>query len=190
MNSIEIMQDALLSTGNDWENINDGSLEATVAKRGFERSVDLLISKHDWPFATTVESAVRVPDADNNTTRDHAFKLPARLHLLQVLYLDVVFTDYELLGDLIGCAYDGNITVRILKNDPEAVWHPMATEILTRMVEAHCLRGINEDFSEANRVESAVERMLVMDVPRVDQQHGKRQGYKSKVATARRRRRV
>jgi hypothetical protein len=57
------------------------------------------------------------------------------------------------------------------------------------MVEAACLRGLNEDFREALVVDRKVESLLLEVRTHVDQQNPARNVYKSSIRDARRARR-
>lgn len=194
MDKLTILNNALLATGNNTINVlNDPSDEYRVANQAFDRVVRFLTARHTWPFATTTELLVRVADADNKSRRfsKNGFRLPINtLHVKEVYRDTVIMTDYEIMGDVLSCPYDSGIYAVVVKAPADAAWHPMAEEVLTRYVEAGCLRGLNEDFTEATRRENSAEVLLTEARPAVDQQNPARNIYKSKVAAARRTRRV
>lgn len=194
MDKLTIINNALVNTGNDPVNVlNDPSDEYIVANRSFERWIKFLTARHSWPFATTTELLVRVPDADNKSRRysKNGFRLPQNtLHVKEVYRDTHPLTDYEIMGTVLSCNYDSEIYAVVVKMAPEDNWHPMAEEILTRYVEAGCLRGLNEDQSGADRREQSAELLLEEARPHADQQNPARNIYKSTIATARRRRRV
>lgn len=194
MDKLTLINNALIATGNDPVNVlNDPSDEYRVANAAFDRWIRFLTSRHSWPFATTTELLVRVPDADNKSRRysKNGFRLPQNtLHVKEVYRDTRPLTDYEIMGTVLSCNYDSEIYAVVVKMAPEDTWHPMTEEILTRYVEAGCLRGLNEDFSEATRREQSAELLLEEARPHLDQQNPARNIYKSAIAAARRRRRV
>lgn len=196
MDKLTILNNALLGTGNNTVNVlNDPSDEYRVANASFERWLRFLIARHSWPFASAIEALVRVPDADNLSRRfrGNGFRIPPNtLHVKQVYYDSTPLTDYEIIGTVLSCRLSDQIYAEVVKQKitAEETLHPMAEEILTIYVEAGCCRGLNEDFNEATRREQKAEALLEEARPHVDQQNPARNIYKSKIAAARRTRRV
>lgn len=194
MDKLTIINNALSETGNNTVNVlNDPSDEYQVANRSFDRWVKFLASRHSWPFAMTTELLVRVPDEDNPSRvySKNGFRLPQNtLHVKEVYYRTLFLTDYEIMGTVLSCNYDSEIYAAVVKMPPDQQWHPMAEEVLTRYVEAGCLRGLNEDFSEATKRENSAEALLMDARSHTDQQNPARNMYKSSIRTARRTRRV
>lgn len=194
MDKLTIINNALLATGNNTVNVlNDPSAEYLAANPAFERALRFLTARHSWPFASTVELLVRAPDEDNKSRRfkQNGFRLPANtLHVKEVYWDATPLTDYEIIGEILSCRFDSNIYANVVKQVSEEKIHPMAEEILTLYVEAGCLRGLNEDFSEAARRVQQAELLLEETRPHVDQQNPARNTYKSGIAVARRSRRV
>jgi hypothetical protein len=194
MDKLTILNNALLATGNNTVNVlNDPSDEYRHSNAAFDRAVRFLTARHTWPFATTNELLVRAPDADNRSRRfsKNGFRLPENtLHVKEVFFDTQFLTDYEIMGSILSCHYESEVYATIIKAPPDASWHPMAEEILTTYVEVGCLRGLNEDFTEATNRERKAEGLLEETRSHVDQQNPARNTYKSKVAVARRTRRV
>jgi hypothetical protein len=194
MDKLTILNNALLATGNNTVSVlNDPSDEYRVANAAFERWLRFLTARHTWPFASAIVELVRVPDADNTSRRfgQNGFRLPPNtLHVKQVYYDTQPLTDYEIIGDVLSCRLSDNIFVEAVVQTSEEKLHPMAEEVLTIYVEAGLLRGINEDPVEASRRDQAAEMLLQEARPHVDQQNPARNQYKSKIAAARRTRRV
>ncbi|MBB4066754.1 hypothetical protein [Gellertiella hungarica] len=192
MNKIQILNDALFATGNNPVNVDDGSDEYQVANNAFERAARELLGRHPWLFAVVTEPLVRVPDTENKSRRfpSNGFRLPPnRVHLKTVFYGNVPLTDYEVQGDILSCNYSSDVYAAVVMPTNEERWHPVAIAVLTLMVEAGCLRGLNEDHSAADRREARAEGMLADARPTVDQQNPGRNYYVSKIALARRTRR-
>ena len=189
-----MINNALRATGNNTVNVlNDPSDEYQVANSTFERQLRFLTSRHSWPFASSIEKLVRVPDADNKSRRfrENGFRLPVNhLHVKEVFWDTVPLTDYEIIGNVLSCRYDSKVFANVVVQTSEEGLHPMAEEILTLYVEAGLLRGLNEDFAEARVREQRAEALLEETRTHVDQQNPARNMYKSKIATARRSRRV
>lgn len=194
MDKLAILNNALSATGNNTINVlNDPSPEYQVANTAFDRAVRFLIARHTWPFATTNELLIRAPDTENKsrTFKKNGYRLPPNtLHVKEVFLDGSPLTDYEIMGQILSCNYDSEIYATVVKAPPDAAWHPMAEEVLTRYVEAGCLRGLNEDFSEGTRRENSAEVLLMEARTHVDQTNPARNLYKSKIAAARRSRRV
>lgn len=194
MDKLTIINNALRATGNNTVNVlNDPSDEYLVANASFDRAVRFLTARHTWPFATTNELLVRAPDADNKSRRfsKNGFRLPANtLHVKEVFRDTVNLTDYEIMGEILSCPYDSEIYATVVKAPPDASWHPMAEEVLTLYVEGGCYRGLNEDTANARLQEQRAELLLEETRTTVDQQNPARNMYKSKIAAARRGRRV
>lgn len=194
MDKLTILNNALRATGNNTVNVlNDPSDEYQVANAAFDRAVRFLTARHTWPFAVTNELLVRAPDTDNKSRRfsKNGFRLPVNTLHVKEVYLDTqIMTDYEILGGILSCPYNSEVYATVVQAPPESAWHPMAEEVLTLYVESGCLRGLNEDFTEARARENRAEALLEETRTVVDQQNPARNTYKSKIAAARRTRRV
>ncbi|MBX5001887.1 hypothetical protein HJB72_28605 [Rhizobium lentis] len=194
MDKLTIINNALVATGNEPVNVlNDPSDEYRAANAAFDRTVRFLAARHTWPFAMTTDPLTRVPDADNKSRRfsKNGFRLPPDMfHLKEVYFGTCIFTEYEIIGNVLSCNFDSDIYAAVVKAPADAQWHPMAEEVITRYVEAGCLRSLNEDFAEASRREQSAELLLEETRSHVDQQNPGRNTYKSKIAVARRSRRV
>lgn len=195
MDKLTVINNALVNTGNNPVNIlYDSSDEYRVADTAFDRSVRLLSSMHSWPFATTMEKLVRVPDAENlsRTYPKNGFRIPAPpevLHVKEIFHGNRPLTEYEIMGFILSCRYEDEIYAKVVREAPGANWHPMTEEILTCMVEAGCLRGLNEDMVEARQRDAKADDWILLARPHLDQQNPARNMYKSKIALARRTRR-
>lgn len=194
MDKLTLINNALFSTGNDRVNaLNDPSDEYQVADAALDRAIRFLSGRHTWPFATTNALLVRAPDAENKSRRfsKNGYRLPPNtLHVKEVFRDTFFMTDYEIMGSILSCPYDSQIYATVVQTPPDALWHPMAEEILTMYVEVGLLRGINEDFTEAANRKADAEALLMETRTTADQQNPARNTYKSKIAVARRSRRV
>lgn len=193
MDKLTVINNALIATGNNQVNIlHDSSDEYRVADNAFDRAIKFLTARHSWPFATTIDELVRAPDSLNRsrTFPHNGFHLPHdAFHLKEVFYNQTPLTEFEIMGGILSCSYDSHIYARVVRMPAGGLWHPMAEEILTLMVEAGCQRGLNEDTREAMNIDLRVENLIMEARPHLDQQNPARNIYKSKIATARRTRR-
>lgn len=194
MDEITVLNRALSNTGNNTLTVlNDGSDEWQVASLAFERAIEDLISRHNWPFAKVALPLVVAADEDNPSVREtNAYKLPtSMIHVRDVLIASagqkVRVTDYEIVGRYVCLDTAMGIFVEGYAMPPHENFHPQATEILTLMVEAGCLRGLNEDFTAADHREATAENRLFEARPRVDWQNPAKNAFVSSVAAARRR---
>lgn len=194
MDKLTVINNALAATGNMRVNIlYHPSDEYQVADLAFDRAIKTLVARHSWPFATTVEELERAPDADNKSRnyRTSAFRIPASaFHVKEIFWHEWPLTDYEILDQLVCCDKTEGVYAKIVRQDEDSKWHPMAEEVLTLMVEAGCLRGLNEDSREALNVDRKAEGLLMEVRAHVDQQNPARNIYKSSIAAARRTRRI
>jgi hypothetical protein len=193
MDKLTVLNNALVNTSNNMLNaLNDGSDEWIVANQGFGRAIKFLMARHNWPFAKAGEEMVRLPDANNKSQRfrQNCFRLPDFLHLIEVYHAGAITTNYEVLGTVLSSPYDSQMFAEGVRMPADAIWHPMAEEVLTLYVEAACLRGLNEDFTAADKREEKAENLLFEARPRADQVNPARNMYKSAVRQARMTRRV
>lgn len=188
MDKLTVINNAAVNTGNNRLNaLNDGSEEWQVADLAFGRSVKFLMARHNWPFAKTIDDMVRLDNAENRSRRypNNAFRVPDFLHLIEIYYNKAITTDYEVMGTVLSSPYDSLMAAEGVRMPADALWHPMAEEVLTLMVEAGFLRGMNEDFNEAKARERAAEELLFEARPRADQVNPARNMFKSPVRAAR-----
>jgi hypothetical protein len=196
MDKLTVINNALINTGNSRVNyLHDSSDEYQVADTAFDRSIKVLTSMHAWPFSTTVEDLVRVPDVENLSKRypHNGFRIPQPpqvLHVKEIYHHSRPLMDYEIIGFILSARPSEGISAKVVREAPGAIWHPMAEEILTLMVEAGLLRGLNEDAVEARNRDASAQALIAQTRSHLDQQNPARNTYQSKIARARRTRRV
>jgi len=193
MDKLQILNRALAATGNTIVNVlNDGSDEWMVADMAFDRAIEDLISRHRWPFAAASFTPSEV--ATNPSERyENAFALPPTVFHVKSVNVDGYQTNlYEIIGRTLSLDTDasGLVTVAYIGMPESSAWHPQAAEILTQMVEVGCLRGLNEDFDEADSRHRWVESRLIEARSTVDQQNPARNQFQSTIRDARRQRRI
>lgn len=187
---LTIINDALLETGNTALNFEyDGSAEWQVADSAYRRSVQYLLSKHRWNFATTTVSlAGLLPTSPSGLAHyNKAYALPADcLHVAAVYLNGYPLTQYEIVDHRLCCAYDAGLSVKYVRAPSPDQWPPMFIEILTMKVEAHILRGLNEDTDEARARDRRVDDELAEFRSQSDQEEGRRAVLRSRTAARRR----
>ena len=199
-----VVQDALSSTGNNLASQpDDGTDEWNVAGRAFDRYYPLLISDDDWSFATRIEQLASVLPDSPSQRYSRAFEKPSgSLHIVSVLvprtggYVSYPFTENAFVADAFEIV-DG----KICTNRPDPLYakflripepedtHHHFLEALTLMVEAACLRGLNEDYDEATLRFRQAEGMLASAKARVAMQTPPRALRRSPLVQSRIRRR-
>jgi hypothetical protein len=196
MDKLTVINNALSNTGNSTVNIlHDPSDEYRVADTAFDRAIKFLTSMHAWPFSTTVENLVRVPDDENLSKLypQNGFRIPSPpqvLHVKEIYYCNRLLTEFEIIGFILSCCHSNSISAKVVREAPGAIWHPMAEEVLTLMVESGLLRGLNEDLTEARVRNQEAQALIATTRAHLDQQNPARNTYVSKIARARRTRRV
>lgn len=187
---LTIINDALLATGNNPLNFEyDGSSEWQAADSAFRRAVQYLLSKHRWNFATTTVSlAGLLPKSPSALAHyDKAYALPADcIHVAGVFLNGYPLTQYEIVDHRVCCAYDAGVTVKYVRSPSPDQWPEGFVEILTMKVEAHLLRGLNEDTDNADKRDRRVDAELAEFRSQSDQEEGRRAVLRSRTADRRR----
>lgn len=190
MDRLTIINDALLSTGNNPLNVEyDGSDEWLAADSAFRRAVSYLLSKHRWNFATTTVSlAGLVPQSPSGLAHyDKAYALPGDcLHVAAAYLNGFPLSEYEIVDHKLCCPYDAGVTIKYVRTPSPDQWPPMFIELLTMKVEAHLMRGINEDPAEARARDNRVDAELAEFRSQSDQEEGRRAILRSRTAERRR----
>lgn len=206
MDKLTIINRALFDSGNNILNVlDDGTDEAIGASVAFGRAVEDLISRHGWPFATKTAILQQVSTVDAPSQRfSFGYGLPAEALHLRGVFVNWPGADsvlrpyperhYEVMGGIVYLGRSdtqvvpGSVAAEYIWAPPDAAWHPQAAEILTIMVTAGCLRGLNEDFVAAAGMDQKAEIRLGEARSRVDQQNPARNIYHSRIRSARHRR--
>lgn len=187
---LTIINDALLATGNNALNVEfDGSPEWQAADSAYRRAVQYLLSKHRWNFATTTQTlAGLLPSSPSALERyNKAYALPGDcLHVAGVFLNGYPLTQYELVDHKLCCAYDAGVSVKYVRAPSPDQWPPGFVEILTMKVEAHLLRGLNEDTAEARARDNRVDAELAEFRSQSDQEEGRKAVLRSRTAERRR----
>lgn len=189
MDELEIINDALVNTGNATVTLNDGTPEWQVASRAFSRAVDDLISQHGWPFARTSADLVLV-GTNPSEKYDYAHQLPASCLLLKSVFVNGYKTEkFEVYGRVVCLDQNSGVSAEFIAAPADTAWHPQAIEVLTMMVEVACYRGLNEDPDEARLRQGDVELKLARVRSLIDQENPGRNVWRGTATEARQRRR-
>ena len=195
MDKLRIINNALINTGNTRiDTLYDGSDEWQVADAGFDRAIEVLISMHQWPFATRTVTLNRTGDSDDPTYAD-AYAIPSSVwHFRRLLTAEGTPLSFYTLsqGSVLTTLSGATSILAEVVEEPvaDANWHPMAIEVLTLMVESALLRGLNDDERTALLRDDKAEAMLVRAQTRVDQQKPPRRGFRNNISRIRRTRRT
>lgn len=188
---LSIINDALSNTGNNLVQVEfEDSDEWDVAKRAYDRFLPQLIEAHPWPFATITEPITKLPDSDNPSERyAHAYTIPANALWLQAAFKNGRTIDYEIIDDKLCTDADNasaSITAKYVRVPGTDAMSNLFFEALRKLVESGCLRGLNEENSEATRREQEGWQMLRLAASRADQQSPRRGFLVSHAVAARR----
>lgn len=186
---LEIINDALVVTGNEQVTLNDGTPEWQVSSRAFARAVEDLVSQHGWPFARTSADLVLV-GTNPSEKYDYAHQLPNECLLLKGVYVDGYKTElFEVYGRLVCLDHNSGVSAEFIAEPEDTAWHQQAVEVLTMMVEVACLRGLNEDFREARLRDQDIVFKLAQVRSTIDQENPARNVWRGTATAARKRRR-
>lgn len=189
-----VINRALIDTGNDpLSNLLEDSDIGIACNIAFDRAIDFLTVVHNWPFsrkeATLVDSGTTgiVPPWTNIMT----YPVSA-WHISNVVSsLDGNGQDYKLIKSGILTLTNLNLKCHFVERmDTRLNWHPMATEVMTLLLQASIERGPNGDLEAGAATQQRAEAMLMRATTRVDQQSPPRNGYLTNVAQRRRTRKV
>lgn len=181
---LSIINDALVNTGNARV---QGEFEDThewdVAKTGYDRFLPQLLENHPWNFATNTQALEKLPDADNPSIRfsadlgGFAYTMPANCLWLEAVYINGRPIDFEIIDDKICAAYDSDANALMAKFVRMPATDKVSNlfwEAQRKFVESACLRGLNEENSDASKREQEGWAMLQKAANRSDQQTPRR----------------
>lgn len=193
---LSIINDALVNTSNNRVQAEfEDSDEWDVGKTGYDRFLPILLEEHAWPFATTTEALVKLPDEDNPSAKfspalgGFAYSMPGAALWLATVTRNGEGIEYEIIDDKICCAFDNAavaLVAKFTRVPPVDRMSNLFWEVLRCLVESALLRGMNEDYAAADRREAYAWEMLSNARSRGDQQMPRRSHLRSR-ALARRR---
>ena len=215
---IDVINTALLETGNNTCAVNDGSDEWNVGSPAYDRALAYVIESHSWGYATQTvvlsPSSTPPQDADFDT----AFPIPPDcVHVIWIKINDNKPTSSNTAqlalwkiagtnnGPVIVINAQGGppppnppvtpaqVTMYYITNSALMATSNTATPTLIvaliSFVMAGIYRGLHEDIAEADKIWMAAERFLQQARTRYDQQKPKRQFFNSRICAVRRIRR-
>jgi hypothetical protein len=193
---LSIMNDALVNTGNNRIQVEfEDTQEWDVAKTAYDRFLPQLLEAHPWNFATATEALTQLADTENPSQQysadlgGYAYSMPGLCLWLEAVWMNGNTINFEIVDDKI-CTFFNNDTydlmakfVRVPATDKPS---NLFWEALRKLVESGCLRGLNEENSEATRREQEGWQMLRVAATRSDQQQPRRYPRRSRILARRR----
>jgi hypothetical protein len=144
-----ILNDALLATGRNPN--GPGQTDWLIAQRALDRVFAWVSTAHRWNFANDTSMAL-TSTASKSRNFSFGYTLPAgSLKILATYSLEGRLDDYEIVGNVLCCAIDGQIRVNYLKAAPDTLWSPGFIEGLTRLTEAEILRSGSDGEGGADK---------------------------------------
>lgn len=186
---LSIINDALAATANNLV-VTEGedSDEWDVASRAYDSILPELIERHPWNFATTTE-VISQSGTNPSQVYDYAYTIPTSIYHVIALYQNGSPITYEIV-DRKACTNFNNdqysVYVKGTRNPSADNWPPGFARVLTLFVEAGCLRGLNEDWAEADKREARGEVKLAEARTRADRQEPKNPPFRSTMLARRR----
>lgn len=184
---IEIINDALASTGNNDCAEFDGSDEWRVGEMAYRRSVGFLLNRHRWGFAKTTWPLNATAATNVSATFQYSYPRPLDcLHIEALLSNSVSTTAYQIIDDKICCNFSSGLVLQGVRIPPMAQWPLHWVELLTMRCEQIVYEALNEDQGASGQKAGAVERYLSEIRTATDQESPRRVMFKSRVANRRR----
>lgn len=186
---LSIINDALVNTGNTRVQAEfEDSAEWDVTKTAYDRFLPQLLEAHPWNFATKTEA---LSQAGENPSQiyDYAYTIPGDALWLVAAYHNGDLAEYEIVDDKLCCDLPNTaypLMAKYVRNPGTTALSNLFWEALRKLVESACLRGLNEENSEASRREQEGWQMLRLAASRSDQQAPRRGFLKSGALAARR----
>lgn len=207
---IDIINDALISTGNDPCEQDDGSTEWIAASKAYERCLPLLLYGHEWPFQTKTAPLVRIGCSMYPGYTDIYEKPADCLHVENVWRTDLAplvpqtsffgldgenaippELDYKIIGDQIHCCGPGGVTSLYTQiPGPNVAWSTGFVEALRRRIESLLAQGLNEDYDAAKELGAVALQEEEKAAARADQEQPRRVAFRSRHLEHRRTRRT
>lgn len=183
---LSIINDALSETGNNEVEVEgEDSVEWSIASRGYDKALPILLEAHPWKFATTTDTL----DKDENPSDRYqfAYAIPdASLFLVEVT-LGGQRIDFAIIENKICCNVDSSsLLAQYVQIPPIRAVSNSFFGVLRKRVEASCLRGLNEDYNEARLRDREADNMLEAEQSRVDRQQPRHVARRSRMLERRR----
>lgn len=193
---LSIINDALVNTGNSRVQVEfEDSAEWDVAKTAYDRFLPQLLEAHPWNFATSTEALTQLADADNPSQRfsadndGYAYAMPGGCLWLESVTRSGIAVDFEIVDDTICTSFDNSsvaLYAKFVRVPSVDKMSNLFWEAQRKLVESGCLRGLNEENSEASRREQEGWQMLRLAASRSDQQQPRRNPRVSRMLARRR----
>jgi hypothetical protein len=197
----------------------DGSDEWNICSNTYETALAYIMESHSWGYATVVATLQPSPTPPTDSDWDTAYPLPPDLvHLIWAKINQNAgvpnatvsqLTTYNIMGTQTGPVLVINaqggppppspaqtpaaVTIKYISNSGALCDSPNGTPTMIVALQTYVISGIyralHEDVNEADRANTAAERMLQMARTRYDQQMPKRKFFNSRMTASRRIRR-
>jgi hypothetical protein len=206
---LRIINEALVNTANNTVTVpDDASDEWRVASSAYEQEVATLLYRHDWKFATRFQQLSRIGDSLYPGFKD-VYEKPGDCLIVQTVYrADLAALvlpslgygmpeedtrppdlEYRIVQDMIHCVGPmGVVAIYIPFPVGAQPWSIGFVATLRLKIEAACLRGLNEDFPEAEARDKKAEDALKLARSRSDGEEPRRVMFRSSILERRRRR--
>lgn len=187
INRLSIVNDALAETGNNLVATEGESTdEWAVASRGYNNALPILLEAHPWTFAKTTETLIA--DPDNPSDRySNAYEMPTSSLFLVEVTLKGLPVEYVIIGTSICCNVDSaELLATFVEMPATSAITNSFFGALRKKVEASCLRGLNEDYSEARNRDREADMLLAEEKSRVDRQQPRHVARRSRMLARRR----
>lgn len=167
---IDLINQALLLTGNVQAALNDGSDEFNVASAAYESAIEFLFDTHNWSAMSKIAVVARTglpTDADF----PDAYDKPADLvHVISVHDTANVAIRYTVLGaSIFADAAGGSMRLKYVASGLSANASRSFMAALLWFVIAGVYRGLNEDTEQADKAQASAQGIIGHAVER-DQQ--------------------
>lgn len=195
---ISIINSALLRTGNNQCQENDGSDEWIAGSEAYDAEMPELLYEHDWGFGSDIRTLVRTGASPHPMFTD-AYARPAdALHIENVMWsLDGTgyqgantSIPYGILGSSILCNAPSTAPLcQFIKAPPQGTWPPGFVKALRARIMAVLYRGLNSDENNAMAMEKESILITANAKTRADQENPPRAFVNSRLRQARQMRR-
>lgn len=162
-NDLRYINAALTRTGNSpITSLTQSKVGAVIASENYEIVVKNELALTRWKLPSKVEQLNLLDPAEVGEPPEpwgFSYQLPSDFIQMRTVMVGGQPISFERMGQLIFCDFDENVKVycKYLWRPPEDWWPPEFAEGIVRRMEAIFLRGIKEDYREAEVRDDAAE---------------------------------
>lgn len=175
---IQIFNAALTATRNNTVTTNDGSKEWLLLESNWTGIVEAALERGRYNFSR--ERVDLTSRNDGAFGYDDRYTLPADCLIVRHVYVDEVLTeDWETDADELFINATSGVEAEYVQiADVEQTWSRQFDLGIQLKMEAVCLRGLNEEYAEADRREERADYELLRARSISSGQRGKRRPYR------------